>query len=179
MTPSESNDLFDQARQDEHWMRHAMALAARAEGIGEIPVGAVLVLGDEVVGEGWNRSISAHDACAHAEIMAIRAAGITQQNYRLLDTTLYVTLEPCCMCAGALIHSRVKRVVYGARDLKTGAAGSVFDILQDPRHNHRVALTGGVLAEACSAQLSDFFRRRRAEKKAAREALKQSGGPAV
>ncbi|MDM5057508.1 MULTISPECIES: tRNA adenosine(34) deaminase TadA [Aeromonas] len=179
MTPSENNDVFDQARQDEHWMRHAMALAARAEGIGEIPVGAVLVLGDEVVGEGWNRSISAHDACAHAEIMAIRAAGITQQNYRLLDTTLYVTLEPCCMCAGALIHSRVKRVVYGARDLKTGAAGSVFDILQDPRHNHRVALTGGVLAEACSAQLSDFFKRRRAEKKAAREALKQSGGPAL
>ncbi|WP_429111312.1 tRNA adenosine(34) deaminase TadA [Aeromonas rivipollensis] len=179
MTPSENNDVFDQARQDEHWMRHAMALAARAEGIGEIPVGAVLVLGDEVVGEGWNRSISAHDACAHAEIIAIRAAGITQQNYRLLDTTLYVTLEPCCMCAGALIHSRVKRVVYGARDLKTGAAGSVFDILQDPRHNHRVALTGGVLAEACSAQLSDFFKRRRAEKKAAREALKQSGGPAL
>lgn len=179
MTPSENNDVFDQARQDEHWMRHAMALAARAEGIGEIPVGAVLVLGDEVVGEGWNRSISAHDACAHAEIMAIRAAGITRQNYRLLDTTLYVTLEPCCMCAGALIHSRVKRVVYGARDLKTGAAGSVFDILLDPRHNHRVALTGGVLAEACSAQLSDFFKRRRAEKKAAREALKQSGGPAL
>ncbi|WP_429164027.1 tRNA adenosine(34) deaminase TadA [Aeromonas rivipollensis] len=179
MTPSENNDVFDQARQDERWMHHAMALAARAEGIGEIPVGAVLVLGDEVVGEGWNRSISAHDACAHAEIMAIRAAGITQQNYRLLDTTLYVTLEPCCMCAGALIHSRVKRVVYGARDLKTGAAGSVFDILQDPRHNHRVALTGGVLAEACSAQLSDFFKRRRAEKKAAREALKQSGGPAL
>ena len=179
MTPSESNDLFDQARQDEHWMRHAMALAARAEGIGEIPVGAVLVLGDEILGEGWNRSISAHDACAHAEIMAIRAAGITLENYRLLDTTLYVTLEPCCMCAGALIHSRVKRVVYGARDLKTGAAGSVFEILQDPRHNHSVELTGGVLAEACSAQLSDFFRRRRAEKKAAREALKQSGGPAV
>ena len=179
MTPSENNDVFDQARQDERWMRHAMALAARAEGIGEIPVGAVLVLGDEVVGEGWNRSISAHDACAHAEIMAIRAAGIRLENYRLLDTTLYVTLEPCCMCAGALIHSRVKRVVYGARDLKTGAAGSVFEILQDPRHNHSVELTGGVLAEACSAQLSDFFRRRRAEKKAAREALKQSGGPAV
>ena len=179
MTLSENNDVFDQARQDEHWMRHAMALAARAEGIGEIPVGAVLVLGDEVVGEGWNRSISAHDACAHAEIMAIRAAGITLENYRLLDTTLYVTLEPCCMCAGALIHSRVRRVVYGARDLKTGAAGSVFEILQDPRHNHSVELTGGVLAEACSAQLSDFFRRRRAEKKAAREALKQSGGPAV
>ena len=179
MKSSDVTEPVSQSEQDERWMRHAMALAARAEGIGEIPVGAVLVLGDEVVGEGWNRSISAHDACAHAEIMAIRAAGITLENYRLLDTTLYVTLEPCCMCAGALIHSRVRRVVYGARDLKTGAAGSVFEILQDPRHNHSVELTGGVLAEACSAQLSDFFRRRRAEKKAAREALKQSGGPAV
>ncbi|MGE6111745.1 tRNA adenosine(34) deaminase TadA, partial [Aeromonas salmonicida] len=121
-------------------MRHAMALADRAEGIGEIPVGAVLVLGDEVVGEGWNRSISEHDACAHAEIMAIRAAGARLENYRLIDTVLYVTLEPCCMCAGALIHSRVKRVVFGARDLKTGAAGSGFDILQDPRPNPRVSL---------------------------------------
>ncbi|BEE17124.1 tRNA-specific adenosine deaminase [Aeromonas enteropelogenes] len=165
-----------QAEQDEHWMRHAMALAVRAEGIGEIPVGAVLVLGNEVVGEGWNRSISEHDACAHAEVMAIRAAGQRLENYRLLDTTLYVTLEPCCMCAGALIHSRVKRVVYGARDLKTGAAGSVFEILQDPRHNHRVELAGGVLAEACSAQLSAFFKRRRAEKKAAKQALQQSAG---
>jgi tRNA(adenine34) deaminase len=163
-----------QAERDERWMRHAMALAARAEGIGEIPVGAVLVLGDEVVGEGWNRSISEHDACAHAEIMAIRAAGARLENYRLIDTVLYVTLEPCCMCAGALIHSRVKRVVFGARDLKTGAAGSVFDILQDPRHNHRVSLTEGVLADACSAQLSAFFKRRRAEKKAARQALQQA-----
>ena len=179
MTPSENADSFEQAQQDERWMHYAMGLAARAEGIGEIPVGAVLVLGDEVVGEGWNRSISDHDACAHAEIMAIRAAGVRLANYRLLDTTLYVTLEPCCMCAGALIHSRVKRVVFGARDLKTGAAGSVFEILQDPRHNHRVTLTGGVLAEACSAQLSAFFKRRRAEKKAARQALQQSGGPAV
>ncbi|WP_447830083.1 tRNA adenosine(34) deaminase TadA [Aeromonas salmonicida] len=163
-----------QAEQDERWMHHAMALAARAEGIGEIPVGAVLVLGDEVVGEGWNRSISEHDACAHAEIMAIRAAGARLENYRLIDTVLYVTLEPCCMCAGALIHSRVKRVVFGARDLKTGAAGSVFDILQDPRHNHRVSLTEGVLADACSAQLSAFFKRRRAEKKAARQTLQQA-----
>ena len=179
MKSSDVTEPVSQSEQDEHWMRHAVARAARAEGRGGIPVGAVLVLGDEVVGEGWNRSISAHDACAHAEIMAIRAAGITLENYRLLDTTLYVTLEPCCMCAGALIHSRGKRVVYGARGRKTGAAGSVFEILQDPRHNHSVELTGGVLAEACSAQLSDFFRRRRAEKKAAREALKQSGGPAV
>ncbi|WP_080697933.1 tRNA adenosine(34) deaminase TadA [Aeromonas hydrophila] len=178
MKPSDVTESVSQREQDERWMRHAMTLAERAEGIGEIPVGAVLVLGDEIVGEGWNRSISEHDACAHAEVMAIRAAGVRLQNYRLLDTTLYVTLEPCCMCAGALIHSRVKRVVYGARDLKTGAAGSVFEILQDPRHNHGVELTGGVLADACSAQLSDFFRRRRAEKKAARLALQQSGGPA-
>ena len=168
------SQTVQQAEQDERWMRHAMALAARAEGIGEIPVGAVLVLGDEVVGEGWNRSISEHDACAHAEIMAIRAAGARLENYRLIDTVLYVTLEPCCMCAGALIHSRVKRVVFGARDLKTGAAGSVFEILQDPRHNHRVSLTEGVLADACSAQLSAFFKRRRAEKKAARQALQQA-----
>lgn len=172
--PSEVPEIPSQTEQDEQWMRHAMALAARAEGIGEIPVGAVLVLDGQVVGEGWNRSISEHDACAHAEVMAIRAAGKQLANYRLLDTTLYVTLEPCCMCAGALIHSRVKRVVYGARDLKTGAAGSVFEILQDPRHNHSVELTGGVLADACSAQLSAFFKRRRAEKKAAKLALQQS-----
>jgi len=172
--PAEATEREEQTAQDEQWMRHAMALAAQAEGIGEIPVGAVLVLDGQVVGEGWNRSISEHDACAHAEIMAIRSAGERLQNYRLLDTTLYVTLEPCCMCAGALIHSRVRRVVYGARDLKTGAAGSVFEILQDPRHNHRVELTGGVLAEVCAAQLSAFFKRRRAEKKAAKLALQQS-----
>ncbi len=177
MTPSEQADEIRQTEQDERWMHHAMALASKAEGIGEIPVGAVLVLDDEVVGEGWNRSISEHDACAHAEIMAIRAAGTRLQNYRLLDTTLYVTLEPCCMCAGALIHSRVKRVVYGARDLKTGAAGSVFEILQDPRHNHSVELQGGVLAEVCSAQLSAFFKRRRAEKKAAKQAAKPTDPP--
>ncbi|MGL5288430.1 MAG: tRNA adenosine(34) deaminase TadA, partial [Aeromonas sp.] len=98
-------------------------------------------------------------------------AGRQRENYRLLDTVLYVTLEPCCMCAGALIHSRVKRVVFGARDLKTGAAGSVFEILQDPRHNHRIELSSGVLGEACAAQLSAFFKRRRAEKKAAKQAL--------
>lgn len=167
----------EMSAQDEIWMRHAMALATRAEEMGEIPVGAVLVLGNEVVGEGWNGSITGHDACAHAEIMAIRAAGVRLQNYRLLDTTLYVTLEPCCMCAGALIHSRVKRVVFGATDPKTGAAGSVFNILQDPRHNHRVALCGGVLAEACSAQLSAFFKRRRAEQKAARSRPSVEGLP--
>ncbi len=134
----------------------------------------MLVLGDEIVGR-WNRSISEHDACAHAEVMAIRAAGVRLQNYRLLDTTLYVTLEPCCMCAGALIHSRVKRVVYGARDLKTGAAGSVFEILQDPRHNHGVELTGGCWPMPARPSCRISFGGG-APKKAARLALQQSGG---
>ncbi|MGL5948999.1 MAG: tRNA adenosine(34) deaminase TadA [Aeromonas sp.] len=154
------------AARDAYWMGYAMQLAARAEGEGEIPVGAVLVRGNQVVGEGWNRSITTHDACAHAEVMAIRAAGQALGNYRLLDTELFVTLEPCCMCAGALIHSRVQRVVYGASDLKTGAAGSVFNILTDARHNHQLAVSRGVLAAECAAQLSNFFKRRRAEKKA-------------
>ncbi|MGL5039141.1 MAG: tRNA adenosine(34) deaminase TadA [Aeromonas sp.] len=171
MKPAAIIDTLSQSEKDEYWMRHAMGLAARAEEMGEIPVGAVLVHDDRVLGEGWNRAITEHDACAHAEVMAIRAAGRQRENYRLLDTVLYVTLEPCCMCAGALIHSRVKRVVFGARDLKTGAAGSVFEILQDPRHNHRIELSRGVLGEACAAQLSAFFKRRRAEKKAAKQAL--------
>jgi tRNA(adenine34) deaminase len=155
--------------QDEYWMHHAMTLASKAEAMGEIPVGAVLVHHHVIVGEGWNRSITDHDACAHAEIMALRQAGLSLNNYRLLDCVLYVTLEPCCMCAGALIHSRVRRVVYGAPDNKTGAAGSVFNLLADPRHNHQVAITAGPLAALCSAQLSAFFKRRRAEHKAAKQ----------
>lgn len=160
---------FSSSRQrDEHWMRHAMQLAGRAEAIDEVPVGAVVVLGDEIIGEGWNRSISEHDACAHAEVMALRAAGRHMGNYRLVDAELFVTLEPCCMCAGALIHSRVARVVYGAHDAKTGADTSVFQLLQDSRHNHRILVEGGVLADACAAQISAFFQRRRAEQKAAK-----------
>ncbi|MBB6056030.1 tRNA adenosine(34) deaminase TadA [Tolumonas osonensis] len=159
---------MSQTEHDIYWMQYAMQLACRAEEAGEVPVGAVLVLNNEVIGEGWNLSICQHDPCAHAEIMAIRQAGRKIGNYRLLGATLYVTLEPCVMCAGAMIHSRIERLVYGASDLKTGAAGSVFDVLSDPRHNHVVSVTGGVEAEACSRQLSDFFRRRRAEKKAAK-----------
>lgn len=157
---------------DEKWMRHAMALAARAEAAGEVPVGAVLVANGEVLAEGWNLSICQHDATAHAEVMALRQAGQQRENYRLLQTTLYVTLEPCVMCAGALVHARIGRLVYGAADLKTGAVRSVFALLNDPRHNHQVAVTAGVLAEACSQQLSAFFARRRAEKKAARLAAR-------
>jgi tRNA(adenine34) deaminase len=163
-----------QSEQDIHWIRYAMLLAERAEQAGEVPVGAVLVLDNQAIGEGWNLSISQHDPCAHAEIMAIRQAGERIGNYRLLGATLYVTLEPCVMCAGAMIHSRIARVVYGASDLKTGAAGSVFDVLSDPRHNHVVEITTGVESEACSQQLSDFFRRRRAEKKAEKQRLKDN-----
>lgn len=143
-------------------MRQAMLLARRAEAEGEVPVGALLVLEDEVVGEGWNRPISSHDPSAHAEIMALRAAGENQRNYRLPGSTLYVTLEPCPMCAGAIIHARVERVVYAATDPKGGAAGSVFNLLpSDHRFNHTVRVQGGVLAQECADLLRAFFRSRR------------------
>ena len=146
---------------DERWMRHALTLAARARDEGEVPVGAVLVADDAIAGEGWNRPVAAHDPTAHAEIAALRAAGLARANYRLPGTTLYVTLEPCVMCAGAIIHARVQRVVFGAADPKAGAAGSVYDVLSVPRLNHALACEGGVLGEECAARLRDFFRERR------------------
>ncbi|WP_279513037.1 tRNA adenosine(34) deaminase TadA [Luteimonas yindakuii] len=148
---------------DERWMGHALALAERAEREhDEIPVGAVLVSAQgEVLGEGWNLNISHRDPTAHAEIVALREAGRRLDNHRLLGTTLYVTLEPCAMCAMAMVHARVARVVYAAADPKTGAAGSVFDLLADPRHNHRVAVTGGVLAAEAGVRLTNYFRRKR------------------
>lgn len=146
---------------DQYWMRQALSLAQRAGLEGEIPVGALLVANGRVIGEGWNRPISECDPSAHAEIQALRVAGKQVSNYRLCDTTLYVTLEPCTMCAGAIIHARVARVVYGAYDPKTGAAGSVFDVLNSDRYNHSVECVGGVLAEECSAVLKGFFRARR------------------
>jgi tRNA(Arg) A34 adenosine deaminase TadA len=148
---------------DEHWMRHALALADRAEREDdEIPVGAVLVSADgEILGEGWNRNIAQHDPSAHAEIVALREAGRRLGNHRLTGTTLYVTLEPCAMCAMALVHARVQRVVYAASDPKTGAAGSVFDLLGSPRHNHRCDIRGGVLGEDAGRRLSNYFRRKR------------------
>jgi len=147
--------------QDTGFMRRALALAERAAAEGEVPVGAVLVRDGEVVGEGWNRPITAHDATAHAEVQAVRAAGARLGNYRLVDTTLYVTLEPCPMCAGALVHARVARLVYGAADPRTGAAGSVFDLVRSPHLNHRLAVTAGVLEDECAGLLRDFFRARR------------------
>ena len=152
--------------QDIYWMRYAIELAAKAEEAGEVPVGAVLVKEGQVIGEGWNLSISCHDPTAHAEMQAIRQSGQILQNYRMLDCTLYVTLEPCAMCAGALVHSRIKRLVYGATDLKAGACGSVIDIVRHPQLNHQLEVCSGVLAEDCATQLSAFFQRRRAEQKA-------------
>lgn len=142
-------------------MRRALELAARAEADGEVPVGAVLVKDGEVVGEGWNHPIGASDPTAHAEIAALRDGAKALANYRLPGTTLYVTLEPCAMCAGAIVHARVAQVVFGARDPKAGAAGSVTDIFGLPQLNHRVAVEGGVLAAEASAQLRQFFAARR------------------
>ena len=146
---------------DQHWMRRALLLAQRAGREGEVPIGAVVVKNGRVIGEGWNRPIAECDPSAHAEMQALRAAGKHIGNYRLCDTVLYVTLEPCTMCAGAIIHARVGRVVFGAHDPKTGAAGSVFDVLTSERYNHRVVCEGGVLEADCSAMLTRFFRVRR------------------
>ena len=147
---------------DAQWMRHALVLARRAEEAGEVPVGAVLVRDGQLVGEGWNQPIGSHDPSAHAEIMALRDAGGRLGNYRLPGTTLYCTLEPCVMCAGAIVHARVGRVVYGTSDPKGGACGSVFDLLpSDERFNHRTLSEGGLLAQECGELLRAFFRRKR------------------
>jgi len=148
---------------DANWMTHALALADTAErDHDEVPVGAVIVGPDgERLAEGFNRNIGDHDPSAHAEIVAMREAGKRIGNHRLLGCTLYVTLEPCAMCAMAMVHARLARVVYAASDPKTGAAGSVFDLLADPRHNHRVQVQGGVLATEASERLTTYFRRKR------------------
>ena len=144
-------------------MRHALALAEQAQREDdEIPVGALVLSADgERISEGWNRNIAEHDPSAHAEIVAMRRAGQSLGNHRLVGCTLYVTLEPCAMCAMAIVHARIARVVFGARDPKTGAAGSVFDLLTDPRHNHRVDVIGGVLADEASTRLTNYFRAKR------------------
>ncbi len=146
---------------DRTWMRRALELAAAAEAEGEVPVGAVLVLDGAVIGEGWNRPIRTHDATAHAEVVAIRAAGARLGNYRLTGATLYVTLEPCVMCVGAMVHARIGRLVFGAYDPKTGAVASRFQLLSGDQHNHRIEVVGGVLEEECGEMLRRFFRARR------------------
>jgi tRNA(adenine34) deaminase len=147
--------------EDLHFMSRAMELAREAEKAGEVPVGAVIVKDGTIIAEGWNRPISTHDPSAHAEMIAMRSAAQVLQNYRLLDTTLYVTLEPCAMCAGAMVHARVKRLVYAATDPRAGAAGSVFNITQHAALNHRVAVEQGLLRDECSALLRGFFLSRR------------------
>jgi len=157
---SETSSAFSTA--DVQYMQRALQLAAHArDAENEVPVGAVLVQDGAIVGLGWNRNITLHDPTAHAEIMAIRAAGERVANHRLSGATLYVTLEPCSMCAMAMIHARLGRVVYAAADPKTGAAGSVFDTLVDARHNHRIEVVGGLLAEESASMLREFFRARR------------------
>ncbi|GAB3030178.1 tRNA adenosine(34) deaminase TadA [Bowmanella dokdonensis] len=154
---------------DEYWMEQALDLARLAWKEGEIPVGALVVQEGNILGQGWNRPISSHDPSAHAEMLAIREAGARIGNYRLIDATLYVTLEPCPMCAGLLVHSRIRRLVFGASDPKTGACGSIMNLVRHPGLNHQVEVGGGVLAERCGALLSDFFKWRRAEKRAAKQ----------
>ncbi len=146
---------------DAAYMARALELARCAEAAGEVPVGAVLVRDGVVLGEGWNRPIGACDPTAHAEVEALRAAARYTGNYRLSGSTLYVTMEPCPMCAGALVHARVGRVVYGAADLRAGAAGTVIDVFNGPAVNHRVSVSGGVCEEECRALLQVFFRARR------------------
>lgn len=146
---------------DEHWMLHALTLAQKAAELGEVPVGAVLVKDNKLLSEGWNQPIAGHDPTAHAEIMAIRQAAQSAQNYRLPGTTLYITIEPCSMCAGAIVHARIERVVFGAREPRAGAVGSVLNLLQNPQFNHQVDTESGILAEECGQILKDFFRARR------------------
>ena len=146
---------------DELWMQRALTLAEHAAAAGEVPVGALLVDADDCIAEGWNQPIGLHDPSAHAEVMTLRAAGMVRRNYRLTGTTLYVTLEPCLMCVGAIVHARVQRLVFGAFDPKSGAVSSLVEGFRLPGLNHRVEVTGGVLADECGERLKQFFRERR------------------
>lgn len=156
---------LDQAQQDAFWMQQALALAYFAQQQGEVPVGAVVVLNQKCIGIGYNQSITRHDSTAHAEMIAIRQAGQILQNYRLPNAELYVTLEPCAMCATALVHARIARLVYGATDPKSGAVGSRINLAESPFLNHHYQVVRGVLAEQAASQLTGFFQQRRAAKK--------------
>lgn len=146
---------------DEYWMRHALKLAEKAESLGEVPVGAVIVKDDEILAEGWNQPILSNDATAHAEIMVLRAAGKILNNYRITDAELFVTLEPCSMCVGALIHARIKRVVFAASEPRTGALGGAFNLLESNDHNHIFEYESGVLADESREMIQAFFKSRR------------------
>lgn len=164
---------------DEDLMRLAIAEAQAAEAAGEVPVGALVISPDgEIIGRGNNQVLRTNDPTAHAEIVALRHAGIALGNYRLLGCTLVCTLEPCAMCASAMLHARIARLVYAARDPKAGACGSVLEVVNHPQSNHRVEVTDGVLADECSAMLSGFFRRRRAEQASTQLSASSSGSSA-
>lgn len=151
----------EQAQQDEYWLKQALLVARHAQACGEVPVGAILVKHNKRIAQSGNSSIQRHDPTAHAEIVVLREAAKLLKNYRLTDTTLYVTLEPCMMCAGALLHARIKRLVFGAYDRRTGVAGGCFDWLMDERQLHKIDVTGGVLQEQCAALLQAFFQAKR------------------
>lgn len=157
----EKNEHFLDNADDMRWMRHVLQLAKKAEALGEVPVGAALVLNNELVGEGFNQSRRLLDPTAHAEVLALRQAAQHLHNYRLVGTTLYVTLEPCAMCAGAMVHARIERLVFATCDSKTGAAGSLFNIAQDRRLNHLIKCEHGILADEASQLLQNFFQQRR------------------
>ena len=146
---------------DEEWMQHAFQLAKKSEEHNEVPVGAIVVYRNEIIGEGWNHPISSNNPTAHAEIMALKKAGKKIGNYRLPESTMYVTLEPCVMCAGAIVHARVAKLVYAVKDEKTGACGSVFNITQAEKLNHHVRIEKGVLEKECRALIQDFFKEKR------------------
>lgn len=160
--------MFD----DSHWMREALVEAQKAWERNEVPVGAVIVRDNEIIGRGCNQPVSSNNPVAHAEIMALQQAAGTINNYRLVDCDLYVTLEPCTMCAGAIIHSRIRRVIFGAFEPKAGAAASVTRVFDQPQMNHKVELTTGVMEQECSTLISDFFRVRRQQIKDAKKKLR-------
>ncbi|NOU25250.1 MAG: tRNA adenosine(34) deaminase TadA [Methylotenera sp.] len=164
MNTHSSNLANDNQSTDEAYMQEALRQAELAAHAGEVPVGAIVVKDGKIIGRGSNAPISKHDPSAHAEIIAMRQAAHNIRNYRLVDCTLYVTLEPCAMCSGAILHARITRLVYGANDPKTGACGSTINLMAEPKLNHHTNVTGGVLSETCGEVLSDFFKQRRKNK---------------
>ncbi len=168
MSIDQTNDSANEiafSELDQQWMGYALELAAKGEAIGEVPVGAVIVQDGVIIGEGFNQPISSHDPTAHAEIIALRQAAAHQQNYRLIGSTIYVTLEPCTMCVGALVHARITRLVFGTAESKAGAVISKMRLLESEHFNHRVDFSGGLMAQQCQHQLSHFFAMRREQKR--------------
>lgn len=148
-------------QEHQHWMQQALQLAEKAQSMNEVPVGAVLVKDEQIIGRGFNQPITNHDPSAHAEIIALREAGQTLKNYRLINTTMYVTLEPCAMCAMAMVHARVEQIVFATREPRTGAGGSLYQLLQHSGHNHKIEIVEGVMQEESSNMLKKFFKEKR------------------